>query len=259
QTLAENPDMWREDIQQQIEAFQEWFTRESNVEMFLKAARNAVEKVVQRAHSLAFSMRPHTDYVTMLDALASQMMQVDNLETAQLLYAAAFASTTPIHLPEGLTGSPAVAEREDERKTWDEPATVTRTLRSIYKGINERSTERLMSSNTDALYRLKQAHDAQNRLQEQRFAHLFQTDLLDLGSIRTLVPEERAAMTELIDSCLSSPSLEYLLPDGSLVTLLNRDEQSYTALRATDGVLLLPRYRLQRQFPVSTTPSARRG
>lgn len=259
QTLAENPDIWREDIQQQIEAFEEWFTRESNVEMFLKAARNAVEKVVQRAHSLAFSMRPHTDYVTMLHALASQLMQVEKLEDAQQLYAAAFASTTPIHLPEGLTGSPAVTDTWNERKTWNDPATVTRSLRSIYKGNVERSTERLMRSNTDALYRLKQTHDEQNITQQQRFAHLFQTELLDLGTIPTLAPEERAAITELIDGCLCNPSLEYLLPDGSLVTLLNCDEQSYVALRATDGVLLLPRYRLQRQFPVSVSAVLKGG
>lgn len=258
QTLAENPAMWREDVQQQIEAFEEWFTRESNVEMFLKAARDAVEKVVQRAYSLAFSMRPHTDYVTILHALANQLMHVENFEVAQQLYAAAFASTTPIHLPEGLTGSPAVADTRSERKTWHDPAPVTRSLRPIYKGNAERSTEPPMRSNADALYRLKQTHDEQHLAQQQRFAHLFQTELLDLGTIRTIVPQERAAITEMIDGCLCNPSLEYLLPDGSLVTLLNRDEQSYVALRSTDGVLLLPRYRLQRQLPASL-PAAMKG
>jgi uncharacterized protein (TIGR02677 family) len=259
QTLAENPALWREDVQQQIEAFEEWFTRESNVEMFLKAARDAVEKVVQRAHSLAFSMRPHTDYVTMLHALANQLMHVENLEVAQQLYAAAFASTTPIHLPEGLTGSPAMTDTRNERKTWHDPATVMRSLRPIYKGNAERSTEQPMRSNADALYRLKQTHDEQNMTQQQRFAHLFQRELLDLSTIHTIVPDERAAITEMIDGCLCNPSLEYLLPDGSLVTLLNRDEQSYVALRSTDGVLLLPRYRLQHQIPASVPSVMRRG
>lgn len=258
QALAENPDLWREDVEQQIAAFEEWFMRESNVEMFLKAARDAVQKVVQRAHSLAFSMRPHTDYVTMLQTLASQLMLVDDLETAQQLYAAAFASTTPLHLPEGLTGAPAVADSRSERQTWDAPATVTRSLRPIYKGNVERSTEPAMRANADALYRLKQTHDEQHMAQQHRFAQLFQSDLLDLGTLHSLVPQERAAITEMIDGCLCNPSLEYLLPDGSLVTLLNRDEQTYVALRSTDGVLLLPRYRLQRQHPVSV-PVAIRG
>jgi hypothetical protein len=115
-----------------------------------------------------------------------------------------------------------------------------------------------MRSNTDALYQLKQTHDEQHLAQQQRFAHLFQTELLDLGTIHTIVPQERAAITEMIDGCLCNPSLEYLLPDGSLVTLLNRDEQSYIALRSTDGVLLLPRYRLQRQLPASL-PATMRG
>ena len=259
QTLAENPAMWREDVQQQIEAFVEWFTRESNVEMFLKAARDAVEKVVQRAHSLAFSMRPHTDYVTMLHTFANQLMHVEDLEIAQQLYAAAFSSTTPVHLPEGLAGSPAVTDPRNERKTWYTPPTVMRSLRPIYKGNAERSTEPPMRSNADALYRLKQSHDEQSRAQQQRFAHLFQTELLDLGTIHTIVPQERAAITEMIDGCLCNPSLEFRLSDGSLVTLLNRDEQSYVALRSTDGVLLLPRYRLQRQLPAGLPAVMRRG
>lgn len=259
QTLAENPAMWREDIQEQIEAFEEWFITESNVGMFSKAARDAVEKVVQRAHSLAFSMRPHTDYVTMLHALASQLMLIENLEVAQQLYAAAFASTTPIHLPEGLTGSPAVTDTRNERKTWYDPATVTRSLRPIYKGNAERSTEQPMRSNADALHLLKQTHDEQNMAQQQRFTHLFQTELLDLSTLHTIVPEEHAAITEMIDGCLCNPSLEFLLPDGSLVTLLNRYEQSYIALRSTDGVLLLPRYRLQRQLPASLSSVMRGG
>ncbi|GCE30204.1 hypothetical protein KDA_56880 [Dictyobacter alpinus] len=251
QSLAENPDRWREDVQQQIEAFEEWFIRESNVAMFLKAARDAVEKVVQRAHALASSMRPHTDYVTMLHGLAGQFMQTDDLQVAQQLYASAFASSTPIHLPEGLTGSPEVTDRRNERKPWNETAAVTRSLRPIYKGNVERVAEQPMRSNTEALYHLKLTHDTQNKLQQQRFAHIFQTELLDLGTIKTIAPEERAAITEVIDGCLCSPALEYSLPDGSLVTLLNRDEQAYISLHSQDGVLLVPRYRLRRQLPAS--------
>lgn len=254
QTLADNPMAWREDVWRQIEAIEGWFAEVRASALFSKAARDAVEKVVHRAHALASSMRPQTDYVTLLHALALQLMQVEDLETAQYLYAAAFASATPIHLAEGLTGSPVVAERSGERATWQSPATVTRTLRPIYKGNVERLVERPMRNDAEILGRLKQEHDAQLAIEQQRFARLFHTTLLDLEAIKHITPAERLALTEIIDGCLRNPSLEYTLPDGSLITLLNRDEQQYVALRSTDGVLILPAYRLRLQYAAQRQP-----
>jgi hypothetical protein len=49
---------------------------------------------------------------------------------------------------------------------------------------------------------------------------------------------------------LNSPTHEYILPDGATATLLNPDEQHYASLKARDGVLTLPRYRLQIQRSV---------
>src|SRR6266699_3562794 len=54
-----------------------------------------------------------------------------------------------------------------------------------------------------------------------------------------------AILMEVIDACLGDTYHQYQAPDGSTVLLLNAEEQSYTLLRSTDGVLLLPRYRLQ--------------
>jgi uncharacterized protein (TIGR02677 family) len=255
QTLANNPAAWREDVWRQIEALEGWFAQESAIAMFSKAARDAVEKVVHRAHALASSMRPQTDYVTLLYAQALQLMQIEDLETAQYLYAAAFASATPIHLAEGLTGSPVVAETPGERTTWQSPATVTRSLHPIYKGSVERISEQSMRNDAETLYRLKQEHDAQLAVEQQRFARLFQTTLLDLSTIKHISPEERMALTEIIDGCLRNPSLEYTLPDGSLITLLYRDERRYVALRSTDGMLILPEYRLKLERPMNRQPA----
>jgi uncharacterized protein (TIGR02677 family) len=259
QTLADNPSAWREDVWRQIEAMTGWFAQESAIAMFSRAARDAVEKVVHRAHALALSLRPQTDYVTMLYALAGQLMQVEDLETAQYLYAAAFASATPIHLAEGLTGSPVAAETPGERSTWQSPAIVSRSLRPIYKGGVERLPERPMRNDAGVLYRLKQEHDAQQVIEQQRFSRLFQTTTLDLGTITHLCPDDRMALTEVIDGCLQSPALEYTLPDGSLITLLNRDERRYAALHSTDGVLILPEYRLTLRPPLDREPAEMGG
>ena len=245
QTQAEHIALWHEDIRQQIEALQDWFLQQSNITLFSKAANDAIQKVVHRAHSLATSMRPQTDYVSMLYTLSNQFMQISDLETAQHLYAAAFASATPIHLTESFVGTPEVADAPGERTPWQQPPTVVRSLRPIYKGNVERTIEQPMQHSADAVYQMKQQHDAAAALQHQRFARLFREPILDLGTIIEITPEERAALSEMIDGCLSNSSLEYKLPDGSVVTLLNRREACYVALRACDGVLLLPHYRLQ--------------
>jgi hypothetical protein len=52
---------------------------------------------------------------------------------------------------------------------------------------------------------------------------------------------------EVIDACLGQSQSQYRAPDGSIITLLNPREQLYALLRASDGVLLLPRYRMERQ------------
>jgi len=58
---------------------------------------------------------------------------------------------------------------------------------------------------------------------------------------------------EVIDTCLSNSSHQYQAPDGSTVVLLNPQETSYALLKAADGILLLPRYRLEALAPVNNT------
>jgi Protein of unknown function (DUF2397) len=120
-----------------------------------------------------------------------------------------------------------------------------RELRPIYKGNAERSTEKPMRHNADAVYEMKQLHEEQISRQQERLTHLFQASLLDLANLHIIAPDERLLLSSIIDGCLGSPVREYTLSDGALVTLLNPEEREYIALSASDGVLLLPRYRLR--------------
>jgi hypothetical protein len=105
--------------------------------------------------------------------------------------------------------------------------------------------EQPMRQNEAALQAIKQEYEAEQQAQRQRFERLFQTPLLDMGALKSITPDERQLLIAIIDACLNSPTHEYILPDGAVVMLLNTDEQSYTSLKARDGVLTLPRYQLQ--------------
>lgn len=70
---------------------------------------------------------------------------------------------------------------------------------------------------------------------------------LDIGTLSHITTEDRTMLTEMIDTCLGNLSHQCHAPDGSTLLLLNPEEQTYTILQASDGMLFLPRYRLQRQ------------
>jgi uncharacterized protein (TIGR02677 family) len=249
QPLAESVEArqaWLEDVRHQVEALEQWFINDNNAELFRRAAHDAIEKVVHRAHALAAAMRPHTDYVTQLQNLATQFQALDDLETAQQLFASAFANTLPIHLSEGMSGSPSAADDPGARKTWLAPPTVIRNIRPINKGTSERVAEQPMRTDRDALANLRAQYEAELTARRRRFARLFSSPLLDLATLKSITPEERALLTEILDACLSNPDHEYVAQDGSIIRLLNSDEQQFAALQASDGILILPRYRLQR-------------
>jgi len=90
-------------------------------------------------------------------------------------------------------------------------------------------------------------HEARLKEQRLRFAELFSDVYLDIGAINSITVEDRTILIEVIDSCLGDVNHQYRAPDDSTIVLLNPDEQTYALLRAPDGMLLLPRYRLQCQ------------
>jgi hypothetical protein len=184
-----------------------------------------------------------------LHALALELLTARDTEVAQQLFAVAFANALPIHLPESLAGTPSVADSANEQATWYRQPTVTLPLRSIGRGNRgERILEDPIVDHRVEIHNLKTQHKAQLQEQQQHFARLFSHQtLLDIGTIESITPAERAVLVAVIDACLSDPDHQYRIPDGSLVMLLNFEELDYIELRSSDGSLLLPHYRLQYQ------------
>ena len=104
-----------------------------------------------------------------------------------------------------------------------------------------------MIDNRTIIRNLIVQHEARLKEQRLRFEELFSEEYLDIGTMNSITVEDRAILIEVIDSCLGDISNQYRAPDGSTIVLLNPEEQVFTLLRAPDGMLLLPRYRLQRQ------------
>src|SRR6266566_1981120 len=236
----------REEAGNQLEALTNWFAVGKNADSFRRNALAEVDKVVRRATALAATARPGANYAANLNTLAHQLLLAPDGEAAQQLFAIAFANTLPVHLPESLAGPVSATSYTDGQEAWQTPPTVRLRLRPVSRfNRGEPPLEDPIIDNRTIIRNLVAQHKAKLEEQKQRFAQLFRNPLLDIGTLEGISPEDRAILMEVIDACLGDTYHQYRAPDGSTVLLLNAEEQSYTLLRSTDGVLLLPRYRLQ--------------
>ena len=232
----------------QVLAMAKWFAEGKNADSFRRNALAEVDKVVRRASALAATARPNTNYATNLNALANQLLMAKDGEAAQQIFSVAFANLLPVHLPESLAGTPSATIDAGKLSDWQEPPTVALRLRPVSRANRgEHPLEDPVIDNRTIIRNLIVQHEARLKEQRLRFEELFSEEYLDIGTMNSITVEDRAILIEVIDSCLGDISNQYRAPDGSTIVLLNPEEQAYALLRAPDGILLLPRYHLQRQ------------
>jgi uncharacterized protein (TIGR02677 family) len=237
-----------QDATNQFDALLSWFAVGKNADSFRRNALAEVDKVVRRAVVLAASARPNANYATHLNALAQQLLRSRDGETAQQLFSASFANVLPVHIPESLAGTPSTTSEAGQISDWQEPPAVNVYLRPVSRGFRgDPPMEDPIIDNRTIIQDLVVQHENKLKEQRARFAKLFTENYLDIGAIKMIMAEDRLMLLDVIDACLGHSAHQYRALDGSIITLLNPTEQAYTLLRATDGILLLPRYRLERQ------------
>jgi len=244
-----------QDARNQLDALANWFAQGKNADSFRRNALAEVDKVVRRAAALASAARPNANYAVHLNTLARQLLQAHDGETAQQIFSVAFANLLPVHLSEGLAGSPSALFEREQPHVWSQEPDVTVHLRPVsrsYRG-SELPLEDPIIDQRRLINEMIVQHEQKLQKQLECFARLFAQTYLDVGTITTTTPEDRATLMEVIDTCLSNSSHQYQAPDGSTVVLLNPQETSYALLKAADGILLLPRYRLEALAPVNNT------
>ena len=225
----------------QLEAVANWFSVGSNADIFRRAAATEVEKVVRRAEQLATLARPNANYTTDLDALARRLLEATQPEESSQLLLVAFGHALPAHLPENLARPVGTS---GQRPAWQEEPTVRPVLRDIGRARGDKTPELPINSNRQAEQSLIDER-RQARLEEQaRFSALFAPGSLDLAEIVLDSPAQRNAVLTVVRGCLRDTRHEYRIPDGSTIVLTNPTEKVYGLLRARDGSILMPRYRL---------------
>jgi len=241
------PEELLQEARNQFDALVSWFAVGKNADSFRRKALAEVDNVVRLATTFAATARPNANYATNLDMLARSLTEARDGETAQQLFSVAFANLLPIHLPESLAGTPTATQDADTRNAWQEPPSVSLRLRPVNRSfrVDITAEDPIMDNRVGAQALIVQ-QEKHMREQHEHFVHLFSTTSLDVGAMQHISVEERTILTNIIDSCLIDSNRQYRALDGSIIVLLNPNEQDYAFLRADDGILLLPRYRLRR-------------
>jgi uncharacterized protein (TIGR02677 family) len=228
----------------QLNALVNWFSAGSNADVFRRAAATEVEKVVRRAEQLAAATRPNTNYAADLDGLARRMLEAVQPEENSQLLLVAFGHALPGHLPESLVRPSGTT---GSRPAWEEAPNVTPTLREIGRARGDKTPELPINANREAELALIEQRRLQRLEELERFSALFSVGTLDLAEVVLHSAAERNALLAAVQGCLRDSRHQYRAPDGSTIVLLNPAETNYGLLRAPDGALLMPRYRLVRQ------------
>ncbi len=250
--LQPTPEDLQQEVRNQFEAMMNWFSQGKNADSFRRNALAEVDKVVRRAAALAATARPNANYATQLNALAQQLLRASNGENAQQLFSIAFANLQPLHFPEGLAGQASALYEQETTGPWQQPISNQVYLRPVSRGFRgDPPMEDPIIDNRTLIQNLLSNHEQKLQEQRARFQHLFKDEEVDIGTMGKLTPEDRTLLTTIIDSCLGNSANQYRAQDGTVVVLRNPDETEFALLHASDGILILPRYRLARLHAVS--------
>jgi uncharacterized protein (TIGR02677 family) len=253
-------DELQQEVRNQFEAMMQWFSQGRNADSFRRNALAEVDKVVRRAAALAATARPNANYATQLNALAQHLLRASDGDQAQQLFSIAFANLQPLHFQEGLAGQASTLNDDADSGPWQQSAASEVYLRPVSRtSRGDHSLEDPIPDNNALIQNLLNQHERKTQQQRARFQKLFRQEEVDLGNLGILAPEDRALLVSIVDRCLGNSAFQYSAPDGTLIILRNPDETTFTLLRASDGILILPRYRLARLEPFSLEGAINEG
>ncbi len=247
-------DAMTRDVIHQVDAITAWFAAESNADTFRRNALAEVDNLLRRAMTLSAHTRAGMNYATNLNHLAHTLLRSHDGMMAQQIFAAAFANTLPVHLPENLAGLTSATTDDDQCNPWEAPPTVKLRLRPVTRGGHlDNRAEDPLPDHSVAIREMVAKQNTREQEEITRLNMLFADTIFDVGTNRSITPAERGLLLDMIDICLSDSQHIYDASDRSFIVLLNPAETAYGFLRASDGIVLLPRYRLQR-FPAGVVP-----
>jgi uncharacterized protein (TIGR02677 family) len=237
----------RHDARQQWDALTTWFAPGRNADTFRRNAITEIDTLLRRAASLAAGSRMTMSFTTILDRLAHELANTRDSERAQKIFSAAFANQLPVHFSEHFIGR---THEDSPSRVWDAPPSVTIRLRPVSQANRTLyAAEAIIADQRVAIQSMLDEQQERDAIERARIEGLFPDGEFVVGDSRVVTPDERSLLLGFIDSCLGDVDHRFQARDRSVIVLSNPDERHYGMLRARDGLLILPCYRLKRMLP----------
>ncbi len=232
----------RRQYAQQVTALADWFAPQGDAEMLLQHARGAIERVTRAARRLADTRAGTVSRAQELLALAQAFSACADVRQAERLAAATFGLSTPRHWERDLVD--IVSEDPDHHAWAAIPAEIPVQRRRTQSPRRAESAVEIASAQAR-----REVLRERSRVRERETAALidrwFAGGPLNLGDLGELRPDERDHLLTWVNDCLINGG-QARTDSGAMLAILNPAERARIWLRAADGELLVPDYRLAR-------------
>jgi uncharacterized protein (TIGR02677 family) len=210
---------------------------DQEADQVLRQVQGWIQEVTRHARRLSEQHHGDSPQAEVLLHLARRFADAPNLAAASALGALYFGATTPLHYKGEVPAG-------DDRPTWGRPA-LTIPLQAVKRG-KRAAGERTLTPDRSAEQAALMAADAVARQQRaEALAALFgPDDRLELQALRLADPNLRQDLLRLLYKALAAEGEAWVGHAGWRLRLEEaRDEAG--RIEAPDGVVLLPRLRLQ--------------
>ncbi len=239
----EDADHVRRQYAEQVRALVDWFAPHGDAEVLQGHATRAIEQVSRAALRLAESRVGAVSRSQELLALAEAFSRCADVRQAERLAGAVFGLGTPRHWeligPEYLSEDPGT-------HTWQAPPTEF-PLRRRRAQAPRRAESAVELAAADARRLRIRERSRERELEVSALIRLWfgsgPRTLEELGAAGDLDPRERDLLLEWVNDCLVHGG-QARTDAGLTLVIENAGERRYVWVRAADGAVLAPNYRL---------------
>lgn len=226
-----------------------WFRPDGGWETLRKRTASAIEQVTRHAQRL-MDRRVAVSRRHDLERLAVAFARLGKLDDAHRLAGLAFGAPPPRHL----LGSSEVFMLDDGGSAW-EVAPQHIELVPVRRGRQEFGRGAAVRPRREEQQRVLQAERARRQAEAAIWEAVFRDGEINLGCLSVTDPAVRVRLLAVLGRCLVSPDWTAQAPDGSIIELRPPQPFSVGTLRAPDGRLHLPAFRMVRRPPAFTRSS----
>lgn len=217
--------------------------RIGSLDMLRRATMNAIERITMHATRLSDRRQIGMSRQKDLEKLARAFAACKTSEQAHRLFSLAFGISSPQHI----LGTHDQIVMAQNGSVWHQPPHAF-PLAPVTRGRPERMGGSAIRNRQKEKQALLAATQEKRERELAFWDGLFGAGEINLGELILADGTQRDRVLELLGRCLTASDASAIASDGTRVDLKRPGpDEPYGELKAPDGILLMPQYRLRRR------------